>query len=151
MMFRPRVSGVLGVSSEADPRGHLDQRHEPFTHPMENAMSPEQFERLTEYLDKAGEGLQAAADAKTEIDRLNALVQQTVADKDRMEAELKAKAAALDAAQADAISKGAALESVESALNEAKAALDEKTAALAAATEEIEELRTAPDKLGADQ
>ncbi len=97
-IFRPRITPNTGTSKggvlDAEGGGHIGDRHAPFQHPQENAMSPDQFERLKDYLDKAGAGLDAAAKAEETIKARNEEIGRMQKDIDRLRLDMTVAAEA---------------------------------------------------------
>lgn len=60
-LYSPLVSGIRGGVHDDNSLGHIERRQTPFTHPMEDAMSPEQFDRLKALLEDIAASLPTEA------------------------------------------------------------------------------------------
>ncbi len=104
-IYAPLVSGVRGTRDDS-PAGHLERRHAPFTHPMENAMSPDQFEQLKTYLGQMAAGFATKAEYEPVVQELNEHAEAASKRIIALEEQLKeAQARATEAEKALAVEK----------------------------------------------
>jgi small-conductance mechanosensitive channel len=135
-VYTPLVSGIRGLRDD-NPAGHLERRHQPFTHPMENAMSPSQFDQLKQYLEQMAAGFATKEEYDTvvadltqqlsELQKDNAALKDSLAaansevdEKANVIADLMKQAEAAEARAVEAEAKSAEAESHAKAETEAK-------------------------------
>lgn len=106
--------------------GHLDRRHQPFTHPMENAMSPDQFDQLKRYLEQMAEGFATKAEYDVVVAELNQQVVELQKDKDAAHVAIGNWSTQAETARAELAEAQGKLIDAEKVFEDMKGQIDKK-------------------------